>query len=135
MAKDHEHQLSLPDKSIPVSVMIIGSFEVVIALLGLMILLLAGRLDGVSVTFLVLLIIYGAMGAGLLAIQEWARFTNVVLHAVALPYVALTSLFLSGPSGWRPAMQVIISVAIIITLTRPAIQHKFKTVVPKQKDN
>jgi uncharacterized membrane protein (DUF2068 family) len=122
-----------PDKRIPVSVMIIGTFEIAVALLGLIILTLAEQFDGNSITFLVLLIVYGTMGAGLWAIQEWARLANVILHALAMPYVVYTSLFLGGPSGWQPAIQLIISLVIIITLTQPTIQHKFKTAGPKQK--
>ena len=110
--------------------MIIGTFEIAIALLGLVLLILAGHLDGASVAFLVLLLIYGAMGAGLLAIQEWARRANVILHIIAVPYALYTAFFLSAPSDWRLLAQILISVAIVLALTRPAIRHKFQTAGP-----
>jgi hypothetical protein len=113
--------------------MIIGTFEIAIALLGLVILILAGQFNGNAVAFLVLLLIYGTMGAGLLAIQEWARYTNVVLHIIAVPYALYTALFLGAPTDWRLGSQLVISAGIVIALTRPAIRHKFQTAVPKKK--
>jgi hypothetical protein len=130
---DDKQTLPLPDKNIPASVMIIGSFEIAISLLGLIILVLSGNFDGGSAAFLILVTVYGAMGAGLLAIQEWARRTNVILHIVAVPYTFYTTFILGGPSGWRFILQLLISLGIIWALTRPEIQYKFQTVVPKQK--
>lgn len=126
--------LPLPDKSIPASVMIIGTFEITIALLGLIGIILIGQLDAGSIAFLTLLAIYGAMGAGLWAIQEWARFTSVVLHMVAIPYTIYTALFLGWPRDWRLLSQLLIAGGIIFALTRPEIRHKFQTVVPKRRD-
>ena len=125
--------LPATDKKIPIPVVLIGSFEIAVALLGLVILILVGQFSGNSVAFLVLLIIYATMGAGLLAIQEWARYSNVVLHIVAVPYALYTSLFLDGPTDWRLGSQLVISAAIVIALTRPAIRHKFQTAGPKRK--
>lgn len=113
--------------------MIIGTFELAVALLGLVLVILTGRLELDWVVFLILLMIYGAMGAGLWAIQEWARYSNVVLHIVAIPYTIFTALFLEGPSGWHIAAQIIIACGIIFALTRPEIRHKFQTVVPKKR--
>ena len=113
--------------------MIIGTFEIAIALLGMMFLALVGHLDVRSAAVFILLIIYGAMGTGLLAIQEWARRANIALHIVAVPYAFYTLLFLGGTPGWQFVTQLIISFAIVRTLTRPAIKYKFRTVVPKQK--
>ena len=136
MTNQAKSPLPLPDKKIPVPVMIIGTFELAVALLGLIILVLFGQADeGSSIAFLILLLIYGAMGAGLWAIQEWARASNVILHAVAVPYVLYTSIFLGAPSGWAVVSQVLISIAIVFALTRPMIHHKFKTVVPKKRDH
>ena len=103
------------------------------ALLGLIIVVLAAEMNGNTAVYLVLLGIYGAMGAGLLAIQEWARFANVVLHLVAIPYGLYTAAFLGGPSDWRMVSQLLISGAIIIVLTRPKIRYKFQTAGPKKK--
>jgi hypothetical protein len=130
--KNHE-PLPLPNKKIPTPIMIIGTFQLTVALLGLVLVVLAGRLDFDWVIFSILLFIYGAMGAGLWAIQEWARYSNVVLHIVAIPYAMLTALFLEGPSGWHIAAQIIIACGIIFALTRPDIRYKFQTAVPKKR--
>ena len=129
----NEHALGVPDKRIPLSVMIIGTFEVAVALLGLILVMVVGQLDAYSVAFLILLAIYGAMGAGLWAIQEWARFANVVLHLVSVPYILFTYLFLDGPSGWHIIAQLLIAIGIVYALSRPEIRHKFQTVVPKKR--
>ncbi len=125
--------LPLPDKKIPFTVMIIGTYEVAVALLGLILVVLVGQVDAYSAAFLILLAIYGAMGAGLWAIQEWARFTNVVLHVVSIPYILITYFFLDGPSGGYIAVQLLIAAGIIFGLTRPEIRYKFQTVVSKKK--
>ena len=127
---EEKESLPIPDKKIPASVVIIGTFEIGIALVGFIIIFLAGK-SGLDVLILaILLIVYGSMGAGLWAIQEWARFANVVLHAVAIPYTIYTSVFLNGPAGLPP---ILISIAIIYALTRPEIRHKFQTVVSKKR--
>ncbi len=123
----------LPDKKIPRVVMIIGTFELAVALLGLVIFVLAGQMDAAGLSFLFLLTLYGAMGAGLWAIQEWARTTNIVLHLVAIPYALYTAFILEGSPGWQTAAQLFIAAAIVVALTRPAIRHKFKTAVPRQR--
>jgi len=131
LSKDQE-PLPLPDKKIPASVMIIGTFEVAIALLGLVLIILVGQLDANSIVVLMFLLIYGAVGAGLMAIQEWARYANVVLHIVAIPYTLFTAIFLGRATIWGGTMQLIIAFGIIYALTRPKIRHKFQTVVPKR---
>jgi hypothetical protein len=125
--------LPLPDKKIPAAVILIGSFEIAMALLGIIIVILFGHLDAGTGAYVVLLLVYGTMGAGLLAIQEWARFTNVVLHLIAIPYAFYTVAFLGAPSDWRLASQLLISFVIVFALTRPAMRYKFQTVVPKKK--
>jgi hypothetical protein len=126
----NKEPLPLPDKKIPPTVAIIGTFEVGIGLVVLIVIFLTGQFDANSMALLILSGIYMAMGAGLWAIQEWARTTNVILHIVAIPYVVITSTFLDGPAAMP---QLIIAVAIIIALTRPKLKHKFQTVVPKEK--
>lgn len=113
--------------------MLIGSFEIAISLLGLVVLVLIGQFNGNSIAFLVLLVIYAAMGAGLLAVQEWARKANVVLHIVAVPYALYTSFVLGGPTDWRLGSQLVISAAIVLALTRPATIYKFQTARPRRK--
>lgn len=133
MNKNIPQTLPPPDKKIPTSVILIGSFEIAMALLGVIIVVLVGQVDANTLAYLVLLLVYGAMGAGLLAIQEWARFANVVLHMIAVPYAFYTVTFLGAPSDWRLASQLLISFTIVVALTRPAIRYKFQTVVPKKK--
>jgi hypothetical protein len=125
--------MPLPDKRIPLAVMIIGTFELGVALLGLVLFALRGQVDLNWGVFLILLFIYGAMGTGLWAIQEWARVANVVLHLVAVPYAVFTAFFLGGPSDWRVISQIILAGAIVYFLTRSEIRHKFQTVVPKKQ--
>ncbi|MCL4299259.1 MAG: hypothetical protein KJ077_26225 [Anaerolineae bacterium] len=133
MKNNFPQNLPPPDKNIPIAVILIGCFELAIALLGVILVSLVGYFDMTTLASLVLLGIYGAMGAGLLAIQEWARFANVVLHLIAIPYVFYTVVFLQAPSDWRMVSQVLISIGIVLALTRPAIRYKFQTVVPKKK--
>ena len=133
MNKNIPQILPPPDKKIPTSVILIGSFEIAMALLGVIIAVLIGQLDTHTLAYLVLLLVYGAMGAGLLAIQEWARFANVVLHLIAVPYTFYTVTFLGAPSDWRMVSQLLISFAIVVALTRPTIRYKFQTVVPRKK--
>ena len=135
MSRNGEHPLPPPDKKIPASVMIIGSFEIGVALLSLILLILVANFDSASVALLVLLFIYGIMGAGLLAIQEWARRANVILHIIAIPYAFYTVFFLDAPSDWRLLAQILISVAIVLALTRPAIRHKFQTARPRRNQS
>ena len=114
--------------------MIIGTFEVAIALLGLIIVIIrVGQLDTSVAVFVIFLFIYGAVGAGLMAIQEWARFTNIVLHVVAIPYTLFTAIVLERATVLGGAIQLIIAFGIIYALTRPEIRHKFQTVVPKKR--
>ena len=133
MNKNIPQILPPPDKKIPTSVILIGSFEIAMALLGVIIAVLVGQLDTHTMFYLVRLLVYGAIGAGLLAIQEWARFANVVLHLIAVPYTFYTVTFLGAPSDWRMVSQLLISFAIVVALTRPTIRYKFQTVVPRKK--
>lgn len=133
MSQNNLAHLPPPDKKIPTSVMLIGVFELAIALWGLIIVALVGKWDGLTMTAVILWLIYGAMGAGLLAIQEWARRSNVILHIIAIPYALYAVAFMGTPPGWPVAFQIAISCVIIYALTRPAIRYKFQTVVPKKK--
>ena len=129
-----QEPLPLPDKKIPLSVMVIGTFEIGIALLGLILVIVAvPQFDLFALATVVLLCIYGAMGAGLWAIQEWARYTNVVLHVVAIPYTVFASLVLGGQTFGQTLVQIVVALGIIYALTRPEIEHKFQTVVPKKR--
>lgn len=133
MSQNTPSSLPPPDKKIPTSVILIGTFELAIALWGLVIVSLVGQWNGTTAVAVILWGIYGAMGAGLLAIQEWARLSNVILHIAAIPYAFYAVAFMGTPAGWPLAFQIAISCAIIYALTRPAIRYKFQTVVPKKK--
>ncbi len=114
--------------------MLIGTFEIAVALFSLILLTIIGRFDSGLLLSLSLLILYGAMGTGLLAIQEWARRANVIFHATAIPTIIVyTFLFLEDVTIRLAMIQLIMAVSIVFALTRPAIRHKFQTVVPKQK--
>ncbi|MFQ5614028.1 MAG: hypothetical protein ACE5H9_18050 [Anaerolineae bacterium] len=132
MARNPE-PLPPPDKSIPLTVVFIGTFEIGVALLGFITLFLYGQMDGRGIALLVLLVIYATMGAGLWAIQEWARFANVVLHTIAVPYLLFSAVVLANQSLEMAGLRLVISAAIVIALSRPAMRHKFQTVVPKQR--
>jgi hypothetical protein len=133
MSQNVPSDLPPPDKKIPASIILIGTFQLAMALWGLIIVALVGQLNGPTAVAVILWGIYGAMGAGLLAIQEWARYSNVILHIVAIPYALYAVAFMGTPAGWPLAFQIAISCAIIYALTRPAIRYKFQTVVPKKK--
>lgn len=127
-------RLPLPDKKIPLSIMIIGTFELAVALFGLVLFALRGQINLAWGVLMVLFFIYGVLGTGLWAIQEWARYANVVIHVIYIPYIILTSIFLDGPSSWQVGSQIAIAAAIVFFLTRPEIRHKYQTVVPKKRD-
>lgn len=133
MSQNIPSHLPPPDKKIPLSVILIGTFELATALLGLVKLMLIGDFDIRTAIVLVLWFLYGSMGAGLLAIQEWARYSNIVWHLIAIPYSLFLVAFLEVPADWVLAFQIVISGIIIYALTRPAIRYKFQTVVPKKK--
>jgi uncharacterized membrane protein (DUF2068 family) len=130
---NQEYTLPLPDKKIPLSIMLIGTFEIAVALLGMILIFLVGQLNLGTGGLLILLMVYGALGTGLWAIQEWARFVNIILHVLTIPYILFTLPFWELDSVWKPVLNLVIAIAIIIALTRPLIRHKFQTVVPKQK--
>jgi len=65
VAYQNEHDLPLPDKKIPGSIMLIGTFQIGISLWLLILVILVGRLDGLGLSLLVLIAFYGSLGAGL----------------------------------------------------------------------
>ena len=132
MSSEKTTGLPIPDKKIPPAVMLIGTFEIAASLLGLIVVVLVGQLDANIITLLILVTIYGALGAGLWAIQEWARYVNVVLHVLLVPYIFITWFFWEGETVWQPIGQLVITIAVVVALTRPHIRHKFQTVVAKK---
>ncbi len=117
--------------------MIIGTFEVMVGLLGFIIIFLIGQPNILTVSFLILSMLYTAMGAGLWAIQEWARYINVVLHVASIPYVIFTFLIFDNHISRLPhiIVNIIVAFYIIYALTRPEIRDKFQSVSPKTKQH
>jgi len=81
-----------------------------------------GRWSGIT---LALATLYITLGAGLLAMKEWARFADVVLHAMLVPYLLATIVY-EGRSGIGPALQMAAVLAIFFILTRPSIRAQFR---------
>ncbi len=137
----NQDTLPLPDKKIPTSIMIIGTLEIAIGLLGFIILFLVGEVNILAISILILYVVYVVMGTGLWAIQEWARYSNVILHMVAIPYISYTYFFLEfsvlGASQVSATVLLVIrltiAIGIIYALTRPEIKYKFQTAVPKNR--
>ncbi len=110
-------------KKIPRSILIIGTFQVAT---GLMAILLMIATANWNLLLTASAILYIVLGAGLLAIMEWARFSGVIIHAMALVYIILGTVVYGGQSGLTPAAQTAIAGAILYTLTRPHIRAKFR---------
>ena len=109
-------------KKIPGSILIIGTFQVAIGLWAILTMIIAGEWALTTALFAVFYII---LGAGLLAIMEWARFIGVVAHTMILPLL-LWQAFYAGEAGLAMAIQVAITMAILYILTRPHIRAKFR---------
>jgi hypothetical protein len=109
-------------KKIPGSIIAIGTFQVAVSLWLIFLMAITGewRLLGLGAA-----IVYGVLGAGLLAVMEWARFLSVVIHALLLP-VILWQAVVEGQHGVRPALQTTIVIIIFYVLSRPRIRAKFR---------
>ena len=110
------------DKKIPPSILIVGTFQVAVGLLAILSMSISGSW---SLASTLLAVVYTMLGAGLLAVMEWARFIGVVVHALLLPFLLWQALAL-GEAGPIKALQVLISIAIFYVLTRPDIRAKFR---------
>ena len=115
MNEQNQTDLPLPDKDIPTAVALIGTFQLGVALFYLIILFLIGTVSTPSLMLLAFALFYGALGAGLWAIQEWARFVNVVIHIGAIPFTIFTVPYWRGDLDWQPIAQVIISLTIVFS--------------------
>jgi hypothetical protein len=109
-------------KKIPGSIIAIGTFQVAVSLWLIFLMALTQEWQFVQ---LGLAIGYGVLGAGLLAVMEWARFIGVVTHALLLPTI-LWQVVIGNQAGLIPALQVVIVVAIFYVLSRPHIRAKFR---------
>jgi uncharacterized membrane protein (DUF2068 family) len=110
------------EKKIPPSILVVGTFQVAVGLLAILSMSISGNW---SLFATLLAVAYTALGAGLLAIMEWARFIGVVIHALLLPFLLWQALALDE-AGLIKALQVLISIAIFYVLTRPHIRAKFR---------
>ena len=72
-----------------------------------------------------LAMVYITLGAGLLAIMEWARFINVVVQPLILAYL-LWRVVAFNEAGLGSSIQVMVTIGIYYTLTRPYIRAKFR---------
>ena len=111
-------------KKIPGSIIAIGTFQVAVSLWLIFLMAITGewRLLGLGAV-----IGYGVLGAGLLAVMEWARFISVVVHALLLP-VILWQAIVEGQHGLRPALQTLVVIVIFYVLSRPQIRAKFRRI-------
>jgi hypothetical protein len=109
-------------KKIPGSIIAIGTFQVAVSLWLIFLMAITGewRLLGLGAAM-----VYGVLGAGVLAVMEWARFLSVVIHALLLP-VILWQAVVEGQHGVRPALQTTIVIIIFYVLSRPRIRAKFR---------
>jgi uncharacterized membrane protein (DUF2068 family) len=109
-------------KKIPRSILIVGIFQVAAGLWAILSMSISGEWTLVTV---LLAVFYTILGAGLLAVMEWARFIGVVVHAMILPLLLWRALY-AGEAGLVSAVQVVITMAIFYILTRPHIRAKFR---------
>lgn len=109
-------------KKIPRSILIVGTFQVAAGLWAILSMSVSGEWNLVTV---LLAVFYAILGAGLLAVMEWARFIGVVVHAMILPLLLWRALY-AGEAGLTSAVQVVITMVIFYILTRPHIRAKFR---------
>ena len=108
-------------KKMPKSILAIGTFQ---AAVGLGVITFMAITQEWNLLASALAIGYTTLGAGLLAVLEWARFGSVVVHPMIL--VWLLSQAASGRAGLLTATQVAIVLGIIYLLTRPEIRALFR---------
>ena len=108
-------------KKIPRSILIIGAFQVAAGLWAISSMAITSEWDLV-VTLLA--ICYTILGAGLLAVMEWARFIGVVIHVTFLPLLFWR--LYNDHAGLNALFQVGITMFILFILTRPHIRAKFR---------
>lgn len=109
-------------KKIPRSILLVGIFQVATGLSAILSMTISGEWNLATV---VLAVFYAILGAGLLAVIEWARFIGVVVHAMILPLLLWRALY-GGEAGLAIAIQVVITMVIFYILTRPHIRAKFR---------
>lgn len=109
-------------KKIPRSILIVGIFQVATGLSAILSMSISGEWNRGTV---VLAVFYAILGAGLLAVMEWARFIGVIVHAMVLPLLLWRALY-AGEAGLAITIQVVIAMGIFYILTRPHIRAKFR---------
>lgn len=114
-------------KTIPNTVMLIGTFEIVVGLWVIFSMAVTRSWDMYIVLFAGC---YVALGAGLLAMMEWARFAGVIVHLIILFYL-LSQVASGHEAGFISAIRTGLTCSIIFALTRPYIRAKFQR-LPEQ---
>jgi len=110
------------NKKIPKSILIIGTFQ---AAAGLWTIFQMTLTNEWQLVVILLAICYTILGAGLLAMMEWARFIGVVVHITLLP-LFLWQAHYGGYTGLNAALPVGITMIIFFILTRPHIRSQFR---------
>ena len=108
-------------KKLPKSIVAIGTFQTAAGLFAITLMAISGEWN---LWITVLAIGYTALGAGLLAVMEWARFVSVVVHPMALVWLMFVAS--RGGAGLLTTIQVIIALGILYQLTRPHIRSFFQ---------
>ena len=73
----------------------------------------------------ILAIGYSLLGAGLLAIMEWARFIGTIIHGILPPFLLWQAIYLNK-AGLGIALQVLVAIVIFYSLSRTHIRAKFR---------
>lgn len=109
-------------KKIPISILLVGTFQVAAGLWVILGMTISNEWHLITT---LLAVAYGALGAGLLAMLEWARFAGVVVHATILPLLLWRVAYV-GEARLGAADQVAITMVIFYVLTRPHIRARFQ---------
>ena len=112
-------------RKIPRSILFIGTLQVAIGLWVITSMAIAGDWNLVVLIFAVG---YICLGAGLLAVMEWARFVGVVVHPMILFFLLMR--VYNGESGFWMALQVTIVLLTLYILTRPHIRAQYRQTLP-----
>jgi len=116
------NQLNKNNKRIPKVILLVGIFQVAV---GLWMIFTMAINSSWHLVIALLAMVYITLGAGLLAIMEWARFINVVVQPLILAYL-LWRVVAFNEAGLGSSIQVMVTIGIYYTLTRPYIRAKFR---------
>lgn len=109
-------------KKIPKSIIVIGTLQTALGLWSIFSMATSGKWD---IYIALLAFFYSLLGAGLLAIMEWARFANVIVHIMLIPYILANAMY-GDRAGLGSAIWIMITAATAYILTRPHIRALFR---------